>query len=108
MAEESELRSRTAKPLPCSDAAVQFIKKYCSSGSSDGGLVSSDFARYMLGLQYPEDILSICQQTPYCLYMYGGVTLEEAVTVSVVLVGFFDVESSIHRIRLLDVLPSHS
>ncbi|KAK0142653.1 DNA (cytosine-5)-methyltransferase 3A [Merluccius polli] len=106
MAEESELRSRTAKPLPCSDAAVQFINKYCSSGPSGGGLVSSDFARYMLGLQYPEDILSICQQTPYCLYMYGGVTLEEAVTVSVVFVGFFDVESSIHRIRLLDVLPS--
>ena len=38
--------------------------------------------------------------------MYGGVTLEEAVTVSVALVCFFDVESSTHRISLLDVLSS--
>lgn len=40
-----------------------------------------------------------------CLHIYGGVTLEETVTVSVFLLGF-DVESSTHHIRLLDLLTS--
>ncbi|KAG7281087.1 hypothetical protein CRUP_027624 [Coryphaenoides rupestris] len=105
----TRLRGRTAVPkLPCSDATVHFITKYCSpgGGTSPGDLASGDFPCYMLGLQYPQDISSVCQQTPYCLYVYGGVPLEEAAVVSVVIVGFFDVESATHRVRLLDVLPS--
>uniref|UniRef100_A0A8C5CCD8 DNA (cytosine-5-)-methyltransferase n=1 Tax=Gadus morhua TaxID=8049 RepID=A0A8C5CCD8_GADMO len=101
-----ELQAPKTGPLPCSEVVVQFINKYCSSSSSGGDQPSSGFARYMLGLEFPTDVLSICKQTPYCLYVYGGVTLEEAATVSVVLVGFFDIESATHHIRLLDVLPS--
>ena len=101
-----ELQALNTGPLPCSEVVVQFINKYCSSSSSGGDQPSRDFARYMLGLEFPTDVLSICKQTPYCLYVYGGVTLEEAVIVSVVLIGFFDMDSATHHIRLLDVLPS--
>uniref|UniRef100_UPI003AAC113C DNA (cytosine-5-)-methyltransferase 3 beta, duplicate a n=1 Tax=Centroberyx gerrardi TaxID=166262 RepID=UPI003AAC113C len=94
------------EPPPCSEAAIRFIQKHCYSGSADGDQVSSRFARYMLGLQYPKDIVSVCQHTPYCVYIYGGIALEEDDTVSVVLVGFFDVKASRHCIRLLDALQS--
>uniref|UniRef100_A0A8C9Z7D9 DNA (cytosine-5-)-methyltransferase n=1 Tax=Sander lucioperca TaxID=283035 RepID=A0A8C9Z7D9_SANLU len=97
-------RSQHSEPLPCSDAAIQFIHKHCNSGSPKGKHVSRHFARSKLGLQYPKDITSVCQHTPYCVYIYGGVTLGKDATVSVVLVGFFDVEASRHCIRFLDAL----
>ena len=99
-------QSKHSEPLPCSDAAIRFIYKQCYTGSAKGEQVSRHFARYKLGLQYPEDIKSICQHTPYCVYIYEGVTLEKDDTVSVVLVGFFDVEASRHCIRFLDALQS--
>ncbi|XP_059189222.1 DNA (cytosine-5-)-methyltransferase 3 beta, duplicate a [Centropristis striata] len=95
-----------SEPLPCSDAAVRFIHKHFYNGSAKGEHVSRHFARCKLGLQYPNDITSACQHTPYCVYVYGGATLEKNETVSVVLVGFFDVESSRHCIRFLDALQS--
>ncbi|XP_031146229.2 DNA (cytosine-5-)-methyltransferase 3 beta, duplicate a isoform X1 [Sander lucioperca] len=97
-------RSQHSEPLPCSDAAIQFIHKHCNSGSPKGKHVSRHLARSKLGLQYPKDITSVCQHTPYCVYIYGGVTLGKDATVSVVLVGFFDVEASRHCIRFLDAL----
>jgi len=99
---------RVAEPTPpCSEATALFINKYCSpgGGTSPGDLPSDDFPRHMLGLQLAH-VSSVCQQTPYCLYVYGGVALGEAAVISVVLVGFFHVESATHRVRLLDVLPS--
>lgn len=95
-----------AEPLPCSDAAVRFIKKHCYTGPAKGEYASRLFARRKLGLEYPTDITSVCQHTPYCVYIYGGEPLGKDDTVSVVLVGFFDVEASRHCIRFLDALQS--
>ncbi|XP_044066690.1 DNA (cytosine-5-)-methyltransferase 3 beta, duplicate a isoform X2 [Siniperca chuatsi] len=95
-----------SEPLPCSDAAIRFIHKHCYTGFTKGEQVSRHFARCKLGLQYPKDITSVCQHTPYCVYIYGEVTLGKDDTVSVVLVGFFDVEASRHCIRFLDALQS--
>ncbi|XP_041802626.1 DNA (cytosine-5-)-methyltransferase 3 beta, duplicate a isoform X2 [Chelmon rostratus] len=100
------LQNQLSEPLPCSDAAIRFIYKHCYTGSAKGDKVSRRFARRKLGLQYPKDITSVCQHTPYCVYIYGGVTLGKDDTVSVVLVGFFDVEASRHCIRFLDALQS--
>lgn len=91
----------TSKPLPCSHAAVQFIHQYFNhSGKKE----STEFARCKLGLHYPKDITSDCQHTPYCLYVYGGVTVEPDTKVSVVLVGYFDTEAPKHCIKFLDAL----
>ncbi|XP_068997095.1 uncharacterized protein [Embiotoca jacksoni] len=95
-----------AEPLPCSDAAIRFIRNHCYSGSAEGEQVSKHFARWKLGSQYPKNITSVCQHTPYCVYVYGGVTVGEDDTVSVLLVGFFDVEASTHCLRFLDALQS--
>lgn len=95
-----------SEPLPCSDAAIQFIFKHCYTGSATGETVSRHFARCKLGLRYPKDIESVCRNTPYCVYIYGGVPLEKDDTVSVVLIGFFDVEATRHCIRFLDAFPS--
>uniref|UniRef100_A0A667X883 DNA (cytosine-5-)-methyltransferase n=1 Tax=Myripristis murdjan TaxID=586833 RepID=A0A667X883_9TELE len=106
LAQQANLKSGNEKPPPCSEAAIQFIHKHCYSGSAGADQVSSHFARYMLGLQYPKDIVSVCQHTPFCVYIYGGVALGENDTVSVILIGFFDVKASRHCIRLLDALQS--
>ncbi|KAM7405121.1 hypothetical protein PAMP_012406 [Pampus punctatissimus] len=100
------LQSLASEPLPCSNAAVRFIHKHCKHDSGDDEQVSSHFARCKLGSQYPKDITSVCQHTPYCVYIYEGVTLDKDEAVSVVLVGFFDVETSRHCIRFLDALQS--
>uniref|UniRef100_UPI0037E7674B DNA (cytosine-5-)-methyltransferase 3 beta, duplicate a n=1 Tax=Semicossyphus pulcher TaxID=241346 RepID=UPI0037E7674B len=95
-----------SETLPISDTAVRFIHKQCYTGSAEGEQVSKRFARFKLGPQYPKDIASVCQHTPYCVYIYGGVTLGKDDIVSVVLVGFFDVEASRHCIRFLEALES--
>ncbi|CAB1336523.1 unnamed protein product [Coregonus sp. 'balchen'] len=90
---------------PCSELVLCFIQANCVSGpSAAGDLVSNRYGQYVLGLQYPEDIVSVCQKTPYCIYTYEGVVLGEAGMASVVLVGYFDVKAARHCIRLLDVL----
>uniref|UniRef100_A0A4W6EDZ1 DNA (cytosine-5-)-methyltransferase n=1 Tax=Lates calcarifer TaxID=8187 RepID=A0A4W6EDZ1_LATCA len=107
ISKSAALQSQRSEPLPCSDAAIQFIHKhYNSSSSAKGEQVSRQFARHKLGLRYPRDITSVCQHTPYCLYIYGGVTVGEDDTVSVVLVGFFDVKVGRYYIRFLDALQS--
>lgn len=95
---------QSSEPLPCSDAAIRFIHKHCYTGSAKQ--VPRHFARCKLGLQYPKDITSVCQKTPYCVYIYEGVTVGKDDTVSVVLVGFFDVVTSRYCIRFLDALES--
>uniref|UniRef100_A0A8D3D7T9 DNA (cytosine-5-)-methyltransferase n=1 Tax=Scophthalmus maximus TaxID=52904 RepID=A0A8D3D7T9_SCOMX len=96
---------RSERP-PCSDAALRFIHKHCYNGSAKGEEVSVQFARSKLGLQYPKDITSVCQHTPYCIYVYEGVTVGQDDTISVVLVGFFDVDTCKHCVRFLDALQS--
>lgn len=95
-----------SKPLPCSEEAIQFIRSHCYKGSATGEKMSRRFARCKLGMQYPSNIQSVCQHTPYCVYIYRGVTLEKDNTVTVLLVGFFDVEATRHCIQFLDAIPS--
>uniref|UniRef100_A0A3Q0RZ54 DNA (cytosine-5-)-methyltransferase n=1 Tax=Amphilophus citrinellus TaxID=61819 RepID=A0A3Q0RZ54_AMPCI len=97
---------QVTKSLPCSDAAVRFIYNHCYTGSAKGQQGSRHFAHCKLGSQYPKDIISVCENTPYCLYIYGGVPVGKDEAVSVLLVGFFDVKTSSHCIRFLDALQS--
>ncbi|XP_076023137.1 DNA (cytosine-5-)-methyltransferase 3 beta, duplicate a [Genypterus blacodes] len=99
--------SRKTEPLPCSDAMIRFIQEY-SGSAGNGNQVSSHFARHVVASKYSKDILSVCQSSPYCVYIYGGVNLGEEETVSVILVGFFDVSASRHCIRLLDAVQSEA
>lgn len=114
--ETTKHKKRTAKKtlvpsmqvtkLPCSDAAVRFIYNHSYTGSAKGQQGSRYFAHCKLGSQYPKDIVSKCENTPYCLYIYGGVPVGKDEAVSVLLVGFFDVEASSRCIRFLDALES--
>ncbi|XP_056130906.1 DNA (cytosine-5-)-methyltransferase 3 beta, duplicate a [Lampris incognitus] len=99
-----ERRNSDSEHLPFNEATIRFIRKHCHSVSANGDRVSSPIARFTLGSQYRENIIYICQQTPYCVYIYQGVTLGEDDTISVVLVGYFDVKASRHCIKLLDTL----
>ncbi|XP_037539747.1 DNA (cytosine-5-)-methyltransferase 3 beta, duplicate a [Nematolebias whitei] len=94
------------EPLPCSDAAVQFIHSHCYSGTAGGEQAAEHLARCKLGWQYPQNIRSVCQHTPYCVYIYKGVPMGKNDMVSVVLVGYFDIEASSHCIQFLDALQS--
>lgn len=102
---DGEKGSGPSDSPPYSETVLRFIQKHCSSASSKGGdQAINKFTRCVLGLQYPKDIVSFCQQTPYCVYMYERIALDETDMTSVVLVGFFDVKAARHCIRLLDVL----
>uniref|UniRef100_A0A8C2KTZ3 DNA (cytosine-5-)-methyltransferase n=1 Tax=Cyprinus carpio TaxID=7962 RepID=A0A8C2KTZ3_CYPCA len=82
-------------------ATMCFIRKY---GSPDAGPnFASGKDSLVLGQKYWEDIAAFCSQTPYCLYLYHGVELEDK-EASVVLLGFFDKVAGETKIRLLDVL----
>ncbi|XP_026187808.1 uncharacterized protein LOC113145375 isoform X2 [Mastacembelus armatus] len=98
-------QSHDSDQLPCSDTAIRFIHMQCYTGSDKGEQVSRHFALSKLG-QYLKNITSVCQHTPYCVYIYVGVTVAKDDTVSVVLVGFFDVKTSRYCIRFLDALKS--
>nr|XP_057907355.1 DNA (cytosine-5-)-methyltransferase 3 beta, duplicate a isoform X2 [Doryrhamphus excisus] len=71
-----------------------------------GHQTSRHIADCKLGPEYLKYIRVLCQQTPYCVYFYEGVPLEKDETVSVVLVGFFDVEASRHCVKFLAALKS--
>lgn len=96
---------RDSGSMPCSEVARSFIGEYCESASAAEEKGSAPLACCGLGSRYARDIKSACQHAPYCVYVYGGVTLmslREGGTVSVVLVGFFDAEAGRHRLRFLD------
>lgn len=102
-------RNQAPGSPPCSDVAIRFIGEYCESASAPGAEVSAHLARSKLGSRYPRDVESACQHGPYCVYIYGGVTLKssrEGGTISVVLVGFFDVGANRHCVRFLDAFQS--
>ncbi|XP_047226829.1 DNA (cytosine-5-)-methyltransferase 3 beta, duplicate a isoform X2 [Girardinichthys multiradiatus] len=102
----SQRKCHVAEPFPCSDAAVRFIYNRCYTGSAKGEQVSRHFAHCKLGLKYPKNLISVSKHTPYCVYIYEGLTAEKNDIVTVVLLGFFDPGSSIHRICFLDALQS--
>ncbi|KAM3617148.1 uncharacterized protein V6R79_002939 [Siganus canaliculatus] len=99
-------QGQCSEPLPCSDAAIRFINKLCCTNSAKDEPASADFARFKLGSQYPKDITSVCLHTPYCIYIYGGVTVGKDDTASVILIGFFDADSSRRCVRFLDAPQS--
>ncbi|XP_058618306.1 DNA (cytosine-5-)-methyltransferase 3 beta, duplicate b.2 isoform X1 [Onychostoma macrolepis] len=86
-------------------ATMSFIRKYGSSTSPDAG---SNFASskdsLILGQKSQEDITAVFIQTPYCLYLFHGVELEDENKASVLLLGFFDKATGVNKFRLLDVL----
>ncbi|XP_014840580.1 PREDICTED: uncharacterized protein LOC106916660 [Poecilia mexicana] len=99
-------KTEAAKRFPCSDAAVRFIFNRCYTGSAKGEQVSRHFARCRLGSKYPKDLVAVSNRTPYCVYVYDALAAGNDDTVAVVLLGFFDSESSGYRIRLLDAVES--
>ncbi|KAK5864186.1 hypothetical protein PBY51_001146 [Eleginops maclovinus] len=99
-------QSQPSGPLPCSDAAVRFINKQCHTGPAKAEPKARHLARCRLGSEYPKDITAACQHTPYCLYVFGGEPLGKDDTVSVVLVGFFDVDASGYCFQFVDALQS--
>ncbi|KAG1962003.1 DNA (cytosine-5)-methyltransferase 3B [Pimephales promelas] len=82
-----------------------FFRKYSPSTSPDAGSNCTN-SKYslVLGKKYREDITAFCSQTPYCLYLYHPVELEDEKEASVVLLGFFDKATGENKFRLLDVL----
>lgn len=90
--------------MPSSSAVVCFFRRYCPPASADVGLIlNNSRVRHLLGQKYHEDITTHCSHTPYCLYLYTGVDLEEEKTGNVIMVGFFDKATGENKIRLLDV-----
>uniref|UniRef100_A0A673FTH4 DNA (cytosine-5-)-methyltransferase n=1 Tax=Sinocyclocheilus rhinocerous TaxID=307959 RepID=A0A673FTH4_9TELE len=83
-------------------ATMSFIRKY---GSPDAG---SNFASsknsLVLGHKCQEDITAFFIQTPYCLYLFHGVELQDENKAIVLLLGFFDKATGENKFRLLDVL----
>uniref|UniRef100_A0AAY4DP47 DNA (cytosine-5-)-methyltransferase n=1 Tax=Denticeps clupeoides TaxID=299321 RepID=A0AAY4DP47_9TELE len=89
----------------CSLAMMRFIQKYNPNVPDD--FLSQSFCvnvKSVLGEKYPEDLTAVCSQTPYCLYLYPGVSLGDKEGGSVVLLGFFNEKSGLCCVRLLDVL----
>uniref|UniRef100_A0A8C2FGN1 DNA (cytosine-5-)-methyltransferase n=1 Tax=Cyprinus carpio TaxID=7962 RepID=A0A8C2FGN1_CYPCA len=94
-----------------SETMLLFIQNHClSSLPSRINKVSQRTASYILGLNYPNDIVSACKINPYCIYIYGQVPLDaeniERSSCHVVLVGFFEEKQSRYCIRLLDVFQA--
>lgn len=94
--------------ISCSETMLLFIQTHClSSLPSRISKVSQHTAKYILGLEYPKDIVSACKLNPFCIYLYGQVPLDpesgERSSCYVVLVGFFEEKQARYCIRFLDV-----
>lgn len=92
-----------------SSAVVCFFRRYCPPTSDDAGsILNNSRVRHLLSQKYHEDITTVCGQTPYCLYLYTGVDLEEEKKGNVIMVCFFDNATGENKIRLLDVFSSET
>lgn len=94
-------RNQASGAPPCGEVALRFISEYSEEAKEKESVNP--------GSQYRRDVESACQRAPYCVYVYGGVSLRsmgEGDAASVVLVGFFDVESNSRRVRFLDASRS--
>uniref|UniRef100_A0A8C2KQK4 DNA (cytosine-5-)-methyltransferase n=1 Tax=Cyprinus carpio TaxID=7962 RepID=A0A8C2KQK4_CYPCA len=104
-------RKKIENTISCSETMLLFIQTHClSSLPSRINKVSQRTASYVLGLNYPNDIVSACKMNPYCVYIYGQVPLDaesrERTSCHVVLVGFFEEKRARYCIRLLDVFQA--
>uniref|UniRef100_A0A8C7ZD26 DNA (cytosine-5-)-methyltransferase n=1 Tax=Oryzias sinensis TaxID=183150 RepID=A0A8C7ZD26_9TELE len=107
--EGNKSQNKTTKlPLPCSDAAVRFIRSRSNFAPMNGKKLSKHFLYCTLGRRYPKDIASVCRHTPYCVYVYEEVSVGKDQHVSVMLVGFYDLQTAAHSIRFLDAFDSES
>ncbi|KAK7128668.1 hypothetical protein R3I94_017036 [Phoxinus phoxinus] len=98
-------KKKSDEPFSCSPATLCFIRKYCPSTSTDAGSnCTNSNNSLVLGKKYREDCTAFCSQTPYCLYLYHAVELEDEKETSVVLLSFFDKATGENKIRLLDFL----
>ncbi|XP_051525560.1 uncharacterized protein LOC127424414 isoform X2 [Myxocyprinus asiaticus] len=106
----SSKRKQVEDSISCSEIMLLFIQTHClTSLPSRINKVSQCTARYILGLQYPNDIVSACKLNPYCVYVCGQVPLDAESgekTCHVVLVGFFDEKLTKYSIRILDVFQA--
>ncbi|KAJ8257349.1 hypothetical protein GJAV_G00184660 [Gymnothorax javanicus] len=92
-----------ADASPFNENMLRFLEQHCRSKGRKGKM-SQQTAKALFGLDFPKDIVSICCQTPYCVYLCHGVEVGQESTVSLVLVGFFDEKTDKNCIRLLDVI----
>uniref|UniRef100_A0A672LAC6 DNA (cytosine-5-)-methyltransferase n=1 Tax=Sinocyclocheilus grahami TaxID=75366 RepID=A0A672LAC6_SINGR len=104
-------RKKIENSISYSETMLLFIQNHClSSLPSRINKVSQRTASYILGLNYPNDIVSACKMNPYCMYIYGQVLLDaesrERTSCHVVLVGFFEEKRARYCIRLLDVFQA--
>uniref|UniRef100_A0A3P9M6C2 DNA (cytosine-5-)-methyltransferase n=1 Tax=Oryzias latipes TaxID=8090 RepID=A0A3P9M6C2_ORYLA len=107
--EGNNSQNKTTKlPLPCSDAALRFIRSRSNFAPMNGEKLSKHFLYRTLGRRYPKDIASVCRHTPYCVYVYEEVSVGKDQHVSVMLVGFYDLQTPAHSIRFLDAFESES
>ncbi|XP_056155542.1 DNA (cytosine-5-)-methyltransferase beta, duplicate b.3 [Lampris incognitus] len=106
----------------CSETLMQFIRKHWSGdgqtdkriagnpdpqGSPKPEKVSLRMISHFLGPNHPADIAVACSNTPYCLYLYRGVNLGERQSANIVLIGYFDQQSGVKALRLLDAVKVH-
>lgn len=103
----NDTKKSDGKSASSSSAVVCFFRRYCPPASADtGSILNNSRVRHLLGQKYHENITSACSQTPYCLYLYTGVDLEEERNGNVIMVGFFNKASGENQIGLLDVFSS--
>uniref|UniRef100_A0A673MN37 DNA (cytosine-5-)-methyltransferase n=1 Tax=Sinocyclocheilus rhinocerous TaxID=307959 RepID=A0A673MN37_9TELE len=107
----SSSRKLIENSISYSETMLLFIQNHClSSLPSRINKVSQRTASYILGLNYPNDIVSACKINPYCIYIYGQVPLDaeniKRSSCHAVLVGFFEEKRSRYCIRLLDVFQA--
>ncbi|KAG2461827.1 DNM3B methyltransferase, partial [Polypterus senegalus] len=89
------------------DITLKFIGRYCQNIKvvqqiKKEGKVSPRIAKFVLGLNYPEDIISKCQKTPFCVYVYWRMNLGKE-SANVFLVGLFDQTIGKNVFRILDI-----
>lgn len=95
-----------------SDTLLPFIRRYCSDDADTNSNVNTSTdtrvpgpsASAILSPTHPADIVQACSRSPYCLYLYAGVELDEGRSTSVVLIGYFDQSSGVGVVRLLHTL----
>ncbi|XP_041859223.1 DNA (cytosine-5)-methyltransferase 3B-like isoform X2 [Melanotaenia boesemani] len=89
--EESEpaVDARSQGNVFCSNNLKDFIRKYnCDDVKA----------------AYHADVIQAVSHTPYCLYLYVGVEVDEGQRTSLVLIGYFDQFSGVGVVRLLHAL----
>lgn len=75
-----------------------FITRYCSDIENISDLSPPS----IFSPTYIQEIVLACYKTPYSLYLYVGVELDDGRSTSAILIGYLDQTSGLSVIRLLD------